>query len=94
MERVGLSPGLSLIVWGVCVCAECWWTDDVIVWLCGMGGVEAGSLYVQVGDLPEREGGSPTASIWPWLIQRRLVPWDLWCLPPVLFTGIFLLWSL
>ena len=95
VERVVLPPDLTLIVWCVCVCvcAGCGWTDGVVVWLCGMG-VWRQDLYAQVGDLPEREGGSPTASIWPWLIQRRLVPWDLWCLPLILFTGLFLLWSL
>ena len=51
-------------------------------------------LYAQVGDLPDEEVENPTASIWPWLIQRRLVPWDLWCLPLVLFIGLFWLWSL
>ena len=61
-----------------------------------MGGVEVWrqDLWAQVGDLPDEEVGNPTASIWPWLIQRRLVPWDLWCRPLVLYTGLFCLWSL
>ena len=42
VERVGVSPGLTLIVWGVGVClVGCWWTDGVVVW---DGGVEAGCL--------------------------------------------------
>ena len=58
MERVGVPPGLFLIVWSVCVCVECGGTDVEVVWL---GGVELWKqdLYAQVGDLLMRKLKTP-----------------------------------